>query len=604
MPSSFHQFNMHRPNISLNNPNILNHYEKSRFTIYPQGNKQHTFDMINRKYNFSTFRGFKEIRNLICKYIYQVIGKNESIDVDKVAEDLINELTINEYSQKAWLNQIPDEKFIKLKEDILQYPNYFKIYFKQIVIIISELIKANRKYRLDYRRFNAREFTSNLINNGITLDQRTKVFTKTIIEIFDSIKKNSNDFVIKRKIVQDSFSEKEKKKEYLKHEAISIFKKKLLILKLIYNGKYFIHNKCKCPYCHVDIKRLPNIQFHHPTKKKDFNYNSKEILKLDIYEIIKELEADKVELICENHHRLKTAINFVRFKDLIMWDKLFNYSPEVIYILIHTAVNFHPETKNFSSMKKEGVRKSIIRFIKKRYLIEKLNGYACVGCGKVNIKDNLPAFHYHHDGLMSEEEGKEYLSNLLEKYNCSTIASILAEQKGGFLCGNCHSMFHKINFITYAREILCEEYDNDNYLKEIKSIYQKIKINFRMVNLNNRKLQNPLDKERRERGSLMKYLFAIYHSSQTERATPESIAKYLGIQQDSVNVYLWRDQLIENYINIEKKTPILRGNLIYGYNPSRIELNDKGKELIELVLYTENFYDKLNYISRVLFKPQ
>ena len=185
-------------------------------------------------------------------------------------------------------------------------------------------------------------------------------------------------------------------------------------MKNLYNGQYCYNGIIKCPLCqkqlfctNTDIIRLNALEFHHKdSKKKENSFTGMKLYQLFIENqyksdvlkrIIKTVELEDGSLECRSHHRLKKAKIFKYFKYLINWEGLFDLDPEIIHILIKTSINSFSYTKNLTSNQRNIVKLSIIRFLKKKYIIESFYGTHCHTCGEFNTIDHLSAFDFHHD---------------------------------------------------------------------------------------------------------------------------------------------------------------------------------------------------------------
>jgi hypothetical protein len=231
------------------------------------------------------------------------------------------------------------------------------------------------------------------------------------------------------------------KKQY----AISKMKTKLFLLENLGNA-------CICKKDMIEI--LPAISFHHPTDKKSYTWSEGKEKGENQEIILNKLKSDHTVPLCENCHRLETASLFRKYNKLILLEKLFNNSAEDIIALIENQI------KHEDSVNKTYIRKYLKRWIRKRYIIEKIFEGKCNCCGET-VKNNLPAFAMHH--LERNEESSRWKD--ISDNDCEEIFNIIFNEKIIFICANCHRIVHSV-FHQYVEEIL-ENYSNE-YVKKIR----------------------------------------------------------------------------------------------------------------------------------------
>ncbi len=238
-----------------------------------------------------------------------------------------------------------------------------------------------------------------------------------------------------------------------KFRSIKRFRKKFRLIYKSFQGKY---DKCE-----LNLIWLLAFHFHHP----DIRFKTKEWddIKDSIYSnIINWANHDKVIPLCGNCHKYEEALTFLKFKNLILKSDLFSMSPKQIDLFIDKVVQ------------DSGLKYEVKEWIRKRYIIEKVFSGLCIGCGKVNVSNNLPSliFH-HHDSSIKEINIKDILN-----FDCEAIYRIILKERVICLCSNCHSFIHS-EFYKYINEFINEKYFQQNFsannLKKFKSKFINIR---------------------------------------------------------------------------------------------------------------------------------
>ncbi|MFW9973501.1 MAG: hypothetical protein ACFFDF_25180 [Candidatus Odinarchaeota archaeon] len=153
-----------------------------------------------------------------------------------------------------------------------------------------------------------------MIEKNINFFQTSNSFPITLIDIYDYLKENYDEFFPERSSID--FTTLEKKKQLTKHieQAYIIGSRiKLYVIKNIYNGKYIIDGKGYCPECYesgfvinTDISRLEALEFNHKSGNKIHEYTVKIFYNLFtqsygdphfLEKLIFKMESEKVELI-------------------------------------------------------------------------------------------------------------------------------------------------------------------------------------------------------------------------------------------------------------------------------------------------------------------
>lgn len=420
------------------NSDISNYYKKYFKYFYPRVGIR-----------FSSFSGFKNIRNIISLYILELMKKD--IKTSEFATHLKENILIGSVPK-----QLTQKNIDILYEMVTKYEDIFIDYFSDLAEVVRQLVISSEIHKKIGAHLVIKYIAKFLAGKGINLShQNFESFYKSIIEIFDFLKEKFPFLFSIRSNIQ------EKEEGQGDYEKIVGSKLKLYIMKEIYNGRYFRDGIIKCPECvkegliiNTSISRIINEQFHHSSKKKEniftvtglydiFTKNQHNPRFLDF--IIKLTESEKVELLCRNHHHMLNDKYFTYFKYLINWENIpkrfpqdiFSLSAELIHILIKVSINNFHKTKHKLRGKKKEIKRRIVHYLKKRYIIRSYGIY-CPTCGEFSIIEHLPVFHFMH---FSKENKTVNASDLYSSYSCSEIAQILKQEMGMYICSNCHTIF-------------------------------------------------------------------------------------------------------------------------------------------------------------------
>jgi len=290
------------------------------------------------------------------------------------------------------------------------------------------------------------------------------------------------------------------------------------------------------------------------------------------------MESERVILICNNHHTRLSYKYFNYFKYLINWKEIFDYDAEIIYTLIRISVDNFRKTKNFSLKQQGKIRKIIVKNLKKRYIIEKFYGEFCHVCGEFSIRDYLNAFHFSH----LSRNTKNYEPSSLFHLYCSKIVNILEEEKGGYVCANCHNVLDFKN-VHLADKI----YEDNKITKKVLTDYNSAQNKFQLIRTKGLSIKNPLEKTTRNNKSFETYLYAIYNISNSGiEVTNDVLAQYLNIKNtNSLWNYFNRNDFIKELIDIHKGKQ--------GHTLTKYTLNNKGVKVIYLLEHFKEYYNSL-----------
>jgi hypothetical protein len=252
------------------------------------------------------------------------------------------------------------------------------------------------------------------------------------------------------------------------------FRKKYKVISRNYHGK--------CYNCDTNITKLPALEFHHLNpKQKVYSWRS---LRGKNYEAtVNLLKKEDVIVLCKNCHILINSTFFQNFRSLILQIPLFLNSQEKLDF-INEALNNHwfikTKIKN-DKYYKARTRYKIKNWIKKRYIIEKLYDGRCIGCCKINTKNNLPSLGFHH--LNASKKNLVSKWDKISKYNITRIYDLLIEEKCVCLCSNCHSLIHSKSFINNLNDIIDPR--SQILIQSIMTDYNRIENNIKNLSFEN-----------------------------------------------------------------------------------------------------------------------
>lgn len=545
----------------------------------------------DRKYNkhyFSSIKGSKDLRFNISLYFFELIMKSNyetPVLINILKRNLSNNNFNNHFS----------EADINLMQKMIQH-NDFDKYLTDLGKIIRFLMNVAKNHKKIGATPNISHITTFLREKNINLFQADNVFPMTIAEIYDLLQ-NKNKHIFPKRGGKIEFTTKERKKRWKKNilDAKIIGSKiKIYIIRNIYNGFYIQDGKAQCPLCrkegldiNTDISRLKALEFHHKDKKNE-EYTARKLFLLFqksygnpnfLEKVISTMEKENIELICRNHHNLLHSKVFKNFKELINWTDLFSLDPILIHLLIHTSVHGYINKRKHLEGKTRNIRKAIVNFIKKRYILERLyNGY-CPICQEINSKYYLPSFDFHH----LDEDKKTIEASFLFGTNlsCSEIIRNLEKEFGVYICKNCHGTYQWINDSDVVNRIYESEFFIEKVGKDIER-YHKTASPLKYTP----SIQDPLKKEIRISNRNIKYLFTLEDIINSgSKANNNSIASYLKISEDAVRAAMRNDVY----------SPFLAVSQSKKKSQKSYHLTEYGKKALKLMHYFKDYYDKYGF---------
>lgn len=330
----------------------------------------------------------------------------------------------------------------------------------------------------------------------------------------------------------------------------------------------------KCNECNTDLTNLSALDFHH-TERKIKKVSLGEIYNASLNNIIKALENENLKLICGNCHSKKQVKTFKRFEKLILKIDIFKSTPEEINRIIDNYLSSSLDLNQLTPSKRSSFKRQIKSWLKKRYIIEKIFDGACIGCGEIHVRNNLPSFDFHHRHENSEEAKSSW--GEFRKYEITKINRILREEECVAICSNCHRIITHFRFIKHIDKILGKNYEIIRDKAKLK--YKKIVSNINNFKFKNVEIKDPLKKQIEYGEGWKKYLNAIYEIIKEKnnlQFTSKELTLTLKISINSINSYLKKLVNLDLIILFKETENIREGKLIMGVNPRIYELTELG----------------------------
>ncbi|MBA7553472.1 hypothetical protein ES705_46064 [subsurface metagenome] len=328
------------------------------------------------------------------------------------------------------------------------------------------------------------------------------------------------------------------------------------------------------------------LECHHDSAEKENMFKSDNLYLLFnqnrgnpnvLEDLISLLESERILLLCRNHHR---RLHFNdEFDYIINWKELFSLPAELIHLLVKVSINYFGLTKNLSPNEKAVKKKNILRKIKKRYIIENFYEEFCHICGDFSIRKDLNAFDFHHQ---HEDLRNIKAHELYDTHSCPEIAKILIQEKGGYICSNCHTV------IEYKLiHLLNDIYENKNIVKKILNDYNSTHRRFTLMNdLSDVVTKAPLKKSLHINETFERYLTAIYEISKSKNeVTISDLARFTGLKPVTIYKFFKKNSRLLK-LSLEMKIGVAP-------TPTRFILTEKGREFISLIYHFKNYYSSL-----------
>jgi len=537
---------------------------------------------------FSAYE-LKRIKQNISLYFFELI-RNAEI----VTSELVSHLRENILKNNNIPGQLTRKDINILHEMATQYQDTFIKYFSDLAEVVKQLTISSKVHKKIGALLIIKYLAGFLEEKDVNLLQTSQGFSRSVREIFDFLKEKFPNFFPTRIKTREKLSNKEKEIRDKEYKKVVASRLKLYVIKNIYNGKYFKNRKCKCPEClkegliiNTDISRLNTLEFHHDSDEKEHEFSVDKLYRIFtsnrsnshvLEDLISFVESEKVILLCRTHHAILHDKYFYYFNYLINWKNIFSLPAELIHILIMISVNNFYLTRNLPTQEKKQIRGKIVRKLKKSYIIERLYGEYCHTCGEISIKKHLTAFHFNHldEGTKSVEA-----SDLYNIYSCSKIVRILEQEKGGYLCSNCHTVIHYKYF-----HLLDKIYEDKKVIKKILDDYNRVSKKFTPIHSKGLLIGDPLKKSIYINKSVERYLTAIYEISKSGLdVTNSTLVDYMGIERPNIlNFFKIKSDFIKQYVDIIVGTR---------HNPTIYLLKDKGRKAISLIYHFKKYYNSI-----------
>lgn len=577
--------------LDIKQGNVYDYYHNHLKHLYPRVKKQAKTDheikrLKNRKYTkhfFAGMKGFKRIRRILSLHFFDMLKKND-VKTNKFAVsfkyDIINNINLP--------LQLTRNDIIILQK-LSKHPD-FDEYFSDLTMIIKYFILSAKMHKKIGADLIISYIADVLIKNGIVLFQTQNGFPITLIDIYDYLKENYDEFFPERSSIKYTTLEKN---ERWREDNVSAYiigsRIKIYVINHIYGGRYIDNGMVKCPKCeenefciNTNFLRLQALQFNHILNNKIHSYTTKTFYNLFTQSIgnpfflknlISQIEAEKVELICTNHHNLLHSKYNKEFLHLINNKGLFSLTPILIHLLVRISVNSFYKTKSLEFKKR--VRQSIIMDLKRKYIIDRLNCGVCPICNEFNTTEHLPSFQGHH--LVESKKTNETSYFFKLGLSCQEIVDVLKGETVGFICGNCHTVIQNYQ----NSDILFRIYNNSDIVSDILNDYESALDKFIIVDNKDLIIKTPLKKEYPIFDRNIEYLFSLEAIIDSEsEANNGSIASYLNISEDAVRSAM-RNEVYSSFLAVFQSNK--KGQ-------KRYQLTEYGKKALKIMHYFKNYY--------------
>ena len=434
-----------------------------------------------------------------------MIDNNILTNIHDSTQDLIQNLIFGiEYDHLFSKN---DLTYLRNKFNDNKYTVPLTKYLEDLTYIMSRLYEFNK----NNSSLNVKKFCEELVKVDHNLCSVYESLRSTIPDIVNFLRQNIDNFCLELKTKEFTHNDGTLRqcnickefKAYTKFSTtgegclrsvckecnnknftIEYHSKKLNVLVNIYNGKF--HNGCW--YCESNLIVLPDLELHHKNPLKKLNDLSK-LLKssLDYFEIMNILEPEDVELVCRNCHRLIHSIlnDYDFINQFVINPSLFDKNLEKIENEIWSLLKQNKLTSHLTRPRQSKIKQRVISLIKKRVVIEYLFDGRCVGCGNLNVTNNIMSLEFHH--IIGSEDFLDGRGKLrwcdVEHLNIVEIIRRLKSEDCVCVCANCHIFLHSTAFVDFSSIIL-----NDELGISVKNLYHFITNNinsFKIVENNN-----------------------------------------------------------------------------------------------------------------------
>jgi len=294
--------------------------------------------------------------------------------------------------------------------------------------------------------------------------------------------------------------------------------------------------RCQDHNCELkaDLAWLPCLELHHLNPaKKEMAFSKLNLSFKNFNQKLEIMQKEGLTIICKNCHIRKHSTTFNQFKEFILQKDLFELTPLEIENKINGMLSSLIQRGQIIGQK--SLKYEIKRWIRKRSVIEQVYNGKCVGCGVVNVQNNLPALTFHHlDPSIKESE----ISEAFKVKNISELIEIIYKEKAICLCADCHIMVNATKLNKLYPSIFNQLSQDINY-KGAKYYSQKTHDIYNNLFYNIRNFKFP----------------------------PNNYIDHLNIPFLEASGDLWKKYLIHAYIISDKgKNSFTKSDLLYSLN--------------------------------------
>ena len=527
-------------------------------------NNQQTLGRITLNSKLNCIQKFpKKSRLIISSLIYSLIDSENLTNINIITLNLIHKLIYN----KKWdqLFSKNDLTYLRKKYLDVRYTEPLRKYLEDLVYVVYKLYEFNK----NDISLNVKKFCEHLINVNRDLCSVYSSLRGTIPDIVNFLSENIDNFSLQPKTKGFNYDDGTLRqcnicKEFKvytqfsmtgegwlrsvckdcnnRNFAIEYHSKKLKVLVNIYRGKF--NNEC-C-YCKSDLIVLPALSLHHNDPLKKLNSLHK-LLKssLEYFEIINILELEDVELVCRNCHRLIHSIlnDYDFIHQFVIDPSLFEKNLDRIETEIWSLLRQNPLTSHITGPHQSRIKQRVISLIKKKVVIEYLYDGSCVGCGNLDVSNNIMSLEFHHViGNEDYIDGKGKLRwSDVEHLNIVDIIRRLKSEDCVCICANCHIFLHSNAFVDFSSIIL-----NDELGISVKDLFKFITNNIKSFKIVEKNSSLPLIYDFALDKAWKKALVCSYQITESKNLNEfnaSELANCLNINQTSVPYQL--NQLLE-----------------------------------------------------------
>jgi len=256
-----------------------------------------------------------------------------------------------------------------------------------------------------------------------------------------------------------------------------------------------------------------------------------------------------------------------------------NCFAEELHELVLENVKKLDRDKNSNQRSK--IKYNVITWIKKRYIIEQLYHGKCVGCGRIKIMDNLPAYDFHHKNSKLEKTSGSIWRRILTK-QVTTIIELLIKEECVALCSNCHRLVHATHFNSNVDNIL-----DGQFSKVAKISYSNITSNIRKFKFIQTDVVDPLKKKIKYGEIWKKYLILIYQYCQEKKSNEFNsieLVDQFNITQSMINRILSKLKINRLIIVQSEKKPLRDKRYIIGQIPRTYKITEVGEKMAKSLI--------------------